>query len=76
MATGLNDKLLNNPIIYSQNGLLHIENIEANSAVKVYDVTGKIRYSGKMLNSSVRLKLNNGSVYLVKINDKIYKLVL
>jgi len=76
MTTGVNDQLANEPVISSRNGSLYIENAEVNSLVKVYDISGRIRYSGKMVNSSVDVELNKGSVYIVQINSKSYKIKL
>ena len=76
MASSLNDKQANEPIIYSRNGALHIENIEVNSSVKVYDISGRIRYAAKILNSTFNVELNKGAMYIVKINDKSYKVML
>jgi len=76
MTTGLIDQFANEPIIHSQNGALCIENVEVYSLVKVYDITGRIRYSGEMLNSSMNIVLTKNSIYLVQINDEIYKIKL
>jgi len=76
LTTGVNDQVANNPTIYGDNGTLYIENTEVNNLVKVYETTGKIRYAGKMLNSSMMIELVKGSVYLLQINAKCYKVIL
>lgn len=75
-TTGINNQLANEPVIYSRNNTLIIENAKANSIIKVYDISGRIRYSGKIPDASLSIELNKGSVYIVKLNSKSYKVIL
>jgi len=75
-ATDATDQHANEPVIYVQNGVLYIKNAIANSIVKVYDTYGKIRFSGKILNSTFSVELIRGLIYLVQINARSYKVNL
>jgi photosystem II stability/assembly factor-like uncharacterized protein len=76
LTTAVNEQRVNEPLVYGTNNILYIENAESDSSVRIYDTTGRIRYSGKIQNSSMNVELTKGSIYLVQINAKSYKVIL
>ncbi|GAB6011137.1 endonuclease [Viscerimonas tarda] len=61
--------------LFVKEGRLCITNPESRIPVQVFDITGKVVYKNSAYTDSDAIYLNNRGIYIVKVNNRIYKVV-
>ena len=65
----------NNIGVFVSNGILHITGIESALPVQIFDITGKLVYTNKAYTGDEPVYLNNKGMFIIKIKDKVYKVI-
>lgn len=61
--------------VFSSDRMLHIESGEA-ATINVYNVTGQLEYKGSVDNNSVTTVPLSQGIYLVRVNNKTFKVIV
>lgn len=70
-STGITNVESSNSAVYATNGAIHIDNATG-KAVKIYNTSGQITYSGVVSSDRFTVQKNSG-IYLVAVNGKTTK---
>jgi DNA-binding beta-propeller fold protein YncE len=54
----------------SANGVLHIKNASANSHIQVFDLAGRLAFSGKVHDAAIHTGIEEKGMYLVEVTGK------
>ncbi|MFA6813906.1 MAG: hypothetical protein WCR45_12605, partial [Bacteroidaceae bacterium] len=68
--------IANKPILSCRDGFVTIEKVTPESTIKIYDVMGKAIFMGKTEGSTFNIQLQKGSIYIIQVNSKRFKVAI
>lgn len=76
LSTDISDANANQVKIYSNSKNIIVQGVEKNETIELFSFSGKLLKVVKSTGETLELPVQNNSVYIVRINSKVYKIVL
>jgi len=76
VGTSISNTEINNLKVYSEQGNLIIEGIETSTQISIYTEGGSLLKTLVTEDNKVSISLPQNQVYIVKLNDNVYKILL
>ncbi len=75
-TTGIETDVIDNIKVYAKGGNIYIDNIKSVVKVNIYNVQGQLISSQATSDNMVVSNINTKGIYIVKINNKTYKVII
>lgn len=75
-ATGVNSLNTSNVKVYGYNNTLTVTGTESGETISVYDLNGTMVHTQSSVGSTNNIALNSNGIYIVKVNNKSFKVIL